>query len=97
MVDEETKFEGIITIEDIRAAQSKKNVTKVADLQIRPIPTIRINAQAREAFDLLIQEKLPFLIAVDSKQRVRGVVTKTSLVKALAEVVWRDEDEDEDE
>lgn len=94
VLDEEGRLEGVVTVEALRAVAGKKPVERIGEVELGSWPTINMNAQAREAFDRLILEKLPFLLVVDGKNRVRGLVSKTSLVKALAGAVWGDEEDD---
>ena len=53
---------------------------------------VNVNSKAQDAFDTLINNKLDFILAVDEDKTVKGIVTKTSMVKALAEVVWKGAD-----
>ena len=93
VVDKGNAVQGIIPVSTLRAVAGNNNITQIGDLELQPCPSINMNAQAREAFDNIISEHLPFLVVVDSKSRVRGLVTKTSIVKALAGIVWREDDE----
>ena len=95
VLDKEGRLEGVVTVENLRAVAGKQHIAQIGEVEMKSVPTISMNAQAREAFDTLITEKLPFLLVVDSKDRVKGLVSKTSLVKALAGVVWRDDEDDE--
>ena len=95
VVDEEGHLEGVVTVETLRAVAEEKPISHIGEVEMKQVPTISMYAQAREAFDTLIKENLPFLLVVDNKNRVRGLVSKTSLVKALAAVVWRDDEDDE--
>ena len=92
VVDDEGCLEGMIPIERLREVAAR-GLTRIGEVELTPCTSVNLNAQAREAFDMLISQKLSFLVVVDNKNRVKGVVTKTSLVKALAGAVWRDEDE----
>ncbi len=92
IVDENRKLEGIVSVEEIRAAgRQESRIRRIGDLGIRQVPTINIHSQARDAFDLIVNENPRFIVAVDDEDIVYGIVTKTSLVKALAGVVWGDE------
>ena len=93
VVDKGNTLQGIITVATLRAGAGSRQINQIGDLELQPCPSISLNAQAREAFDIIISERLPFLVVVDSKKRVRGLVTKTSIVKALAGIVWRDDDD----
>jgi len=94
VTDEEGIFEGVVPVETLREVAGKKQINTIGEIEPHKITTINMNAQAREAFDTIISEKLPYLIVVDGKNRVRGLVTKTSLVKALAGAVWGDDVDD---
>ena len=87
-------LEGLVTVEALRALTGRKHIEHIGDIELRKVPTINQNAQAREAFDILINENVQFLLVVDGKNRVKGMVTKTSMVKSLAGVVWGDEDDE---
>ena len=93
VVDDEGRLEGLIPIEKLRDAAMIRGLTHVGEIELAPCEGVNLNTQAREAFDRLISQSLSFLVVVDNKNRVKGVVTKTSLVKALAGVVWGDSDE----
>jgi len=95
VVDEEGRLEGVVTVETLRAVAQERPISQIGEVEMKQVPTISMYAQAREAFDTLIKENLPFLLVVDNKNRVKGLVSKTSLVKALAAVVWRDDEDDE--
>lgn len=93
IVDEEERIEGVVTIEDIK--QYGKSGKRIEELVNRNVVTVKTDSNAKEAFDILINNKLDFLIAVDEDNRVKGIVTKTSMVKALAEVVWKDSENEQ--
>ena len=93
VVDAEGRLEGLLSVGKLRDAATIQRASRISDIELAPCPSISLNAQAREAFDMLVSEQLPFLVVVDSKNCVKGLVTKTILVKALAEVVWGNDDE----
>jgi osmoprotectant transport system ATP-binding protein len=95
VVDDDMKLEGVITVEEIRAIGSgEQRARTIGDLELKNISSININSPAQDAFDLIVEEKGQLLVAVDDDNRVCGVVTKTTMVRALAGIVWRgDEDE----
>jgi len=95
VTDENGHLEGVVPVEVLLEVAEAKPVNTIGEIKPNKAATINMNAQAREAFDKILSEKLPYLIVVDGKNRVRGLVTKTSLVKALAGVVWGDEIDDE--
>jgi osmoprotectant transport system ATP-binding protein len=92
VVDQAGKLEGVVSIENIR--QHGKSGQNIGALVEKDVAVISIDSDAKTAFDNLINNKLGFIIAVDSNNTVRGIITKTSMVKALAEVVWKGNEND---
>ena len=90
VVDENKRLLGSVGIEDLIGRQSKPGKT-VADMPLCDVTTISPEAPAKEAFDLLIKNKLDVLVVVDEERHILGVVTKTSMVKSLAKLVWKEE------
>lgn len=88
VTDSEGVLKGVIPVELLREVAGTKVINTIGEIEPLKVTTINMNAQAREAFDTILAERLPYLIVVDGKNRVRGLVTKTSLVKSLAGVVW---------
>lgn len=88
VVDEEGRLEGAVTIEKIsRFGKGGRSIKELIDADIA---TIRSGTNSREAFDILLNSRLDYVAVVDENKRLKGLVTKTSMVKALAEVVWKD-------
>lgn len=54
-------------------------------------PTVHLKDEARKAFDWLTKTNLPYVLVVDDENVVKGIITKTSMSKALASVVWGDQ------
>jgi osmoprotectant transport system ATP-binding protein len=91
VVDQAGKLEGVVSIENIR--QHGKSGQNIEALVEKDVAVSSVDSDAKTAFDNLINNKLGFIIAVDSTNTVRGIITKTSMVKALAEVVWKGNEE----
>jgi osmoprotectant transport system ATP-binding protein len=90
VIDAEGRLEGLVTIEKILA--EGKNSRNLSDLVDKNVEAVNVNSNAKKAFDTLVRNKLDFILAVDDDKIVKGIVTKTSLVKALAGVVWKGSD-----
>ena len=93
VVDDESCLLGVIPVETLLSHAGQNQINYIGELPLQECPSINLRTQAREAFDILISENVPFLVVVDGRNRVRGLVTKTSLVKALANTVWGDDDD----
>ncbi|RCX20998.1 osmoprotectant transport system ATP-binding protein [Anaerobacterium chartisolvens] len=87
VTDDNGRLEGVVTIDKIR--ELGKTGKDISGLVERGVPVVKTDAEAKTAFDMLITGRLGFVIAVDDEGRVKGIVTKTSMVKALADIVWK--------
>jgi osmoprotectant transport system ATP-binding protein len=93
VVDGERKLVGSVAVETLdRERKRAKTIGEIMD-QDPPLATIRSQASAKEAFDLIVGEKLKYLPVVDEKGVLVGLVTRNSMVDALASAVWGDEGE----
>ncbi len=90
VTDENDVFLGYVGIAEIRD-EAKIGLT-VGDLKLEHLPTVHLDSPAQGAFDMLIEQKLDILAVVDDGGHIQGVVSKTSMVKSLARVVWKRED-----
>ncbi len=88
VVDDSRTLLGQVSIEDIREARRTKG-TIIADLTHRQVPAVGPDDSAKDAFELMMREHLDVLAVVDEGRHITGVVTRTSMVKSLARVVWR--------
>ncbi len=87
VTDEQGKLEGAVTIDKIRElGKTGKDISRLVESEV---PVVKTGAKAKTAFDMLITGRLGFVVAVDDEGRVKGIVTKTSMVKALADIVWK--------
>jgi osmoprotectant transport system ATP-binding protein len=89
IVDEKDKFKGIVTVEHIR--EYGKPGEYISKLAITDFPTVLITTSAKDAFELLIETKKDYIIVLGRNGAVVGIITKTSMTKALATLVWGDD------
>ena len=93
VVDGERKLVGSVAVETLdRERKRAKTIGEIMD-QDPPLATIRSQASAKEAFDVIVGEKLKYLPVVYEKDVLVGLVTRNSMVDALASAVWGDEGE----
>ena len=88
VVDENNKFKGIVTIEHIR--EHGKPRMPVSEI-VQEVPTVSITTNAKDAFDMLVETKANYITVLERNKTVAGIITKTSMTKALASLVWGDE------
>ena len=88
VVDDEHRLLGQVSIEDIRESRRAKGIL-ISDVSHSQIPAVRAEDSAKETFDRMMREHLDVLPVVDGEGKILGVVTRSSMVKSLARVVWR--------
>lgn len=87
VIDEGNHLEGVVTIEKI--STMGKGGHSIAELIDTDVATVNINSSSREAFKKLLDDKLDYIAVIDENRILKGLITKTSMVKALSEVVWK--------
>ncbi len=91
VVDDENVLLGQVTVEDIEAARLEHASSTVAQVERTEVSSVHPGDSAEKAFELMMKNRIDVLAVLDDKRRVMGVVTRTSMVKSLARVVWRGE------
>ncbi|NLU50902.1 MAG: betaine/proline/choline family ABC transporter ATP-binding protein [Syntrophomonadaceae bacterium] len=91
VVDEEGVLIGGVSIETLdREHQRAYRIGEIAD---HNLVTVLNSTPAKDAFDLMVGDQLKYLPVVDEHRHLRGLVTRTSMVNAMASVVWGDEND----
>ena len=86
VVDSQDKFKGIVTIENIK--QNGKPGEEIGSIIDSKVPSVSITTSAKESFDILTETKANYIVVLNRNATVAGIITKTSMTKALASVVW---------
>ena len=86
VVDENDRYLGVVTIDGIKA--HGKPGMPVTELLETTVPTVYTDTLATEAFSTLDSTKSRYLVVLDKKERPVGIITRTSMSKALAYMVW---------
>lgn len=89
VVDDNEKFRGTVMIENIKEhGKPGEMISKIVDTKV---DTVLINTNAKEAFDKLSETKSDYLVVLNRNKTVAGIITSSSMTKALASVVWGEE------
>ena len=91
VVDENRKYYGVTTIEDIRT--SGKPGEKISTLAKKNVTTVKVDSDAKIAIDILTKSKMNYLVVLNDISEVVGIITKTSITRSLASVVWGEHNE----
>lgn len=86
VTDDDGRFEGIVTIEAIR--KSGKPGDMISGLIDPEAPSVKATDSAKDAFDTLTGQKAEYVVVLDDNNRVIGIVTRTGMVKSMAEALW---------
>ncbi len=86
VVDDSDRYLGVVTIEGIKARG--KAGASVRNILETTVPTVRTDTLAKEAFATLDSTKARYLVVLDKDDRAVGIITRTSMSKALAYMVW---------
>lgn len=85
--DDETLY-GVATVESIKAVG--KSVNEIGNIPMTEIKVVKTSDDARDVFDILLKTNDSFLVVVSEDDKVVGVITRTSMVKAMSEALWGD-------
>ncbi|NLN86882.1 MAG: betaine/proline/choline family ABC transporter ATP-binding protein [Syntrophomonadaceae bacterium] len=91
VVDKNNKYKGRANIEDIMEhGKPGEPIIKMVKLDT---PSVMVNTNAKDAFDHLIATNIDYLAVLNRDKTVAGIITKTSMTKSLASVVWGDDND----
>ncbi len=93
VVDDRKCLLGQISSDDIRK-HSRKNKITAGNVMRTEFISVLPNYSASDAFELMMREHLDILPVVDGNRILTGALTHSSLAEALADVVWRGEQND---
>lgn len=86
VIDEIGTFEGVITAESIhKSGRPGKTVENLVD---KTVGTVGVHESAKDAFDKLLGTKSEYLVALDDDNKVVGIVTRSGIVKSMAQALW---------
>lgn len=86
VVDDNARYLGTVSITDIKL--SGTTAKHIGELIRQDHPTVNVSDNAQACFDLLISSGSPYLVALNDNQTIAGIITKTSMVSAMAEQLW---------
>lgn len=86
IVKDDDTYQGTVSIEQIRThGKAGKNI---GELLRNEAPTVKTGDDAQEAFEKLFESKTGYVIVLNDDHTVAGLITKTSMAKAMGETLW---------
>jgi len=86
VVEQNDVLRGIITIKDLQQNLAKGG--RIGSVMTLDPTTAHVGHTVREAVALMSQNNVGYLPVVDDQFRLRGLITRASLVNVLSDVLW---------
>ena len=86
VVEEDDTYMGTISVDKMKA--EGKAGKEIAPLITVEAMTVNRNSNAQEAFELLIASPTGYVVVLNDDNTVAGLITKTSMAKAMGEALW---------
>lgn len=88
VTDDQGLYEGVVSIDDIRV--HGKPGKEIGSFVNRDVLKANVEEDAKQVFDRLVKEKADYVVVLNDNTTVAGLITKTSMVKAMADALWGD-------
>lgn len=86
VLNEDETYAGTVSVETIKARGKAGH--EIGELLTNEAMTINRKEDAREAFDKLLASTSNYVIVLNDDLTVAGLITKTSMAKAMGEAMW---------
>ncbi|KKM08955.1 hypothetical protein SY88_21095 [Clostridiales bacterium PH28_bin88] len=90
VVDQQERLRGIVTIKDIQTGIHKKG--SVGDLLDGAVVGVQVGQTVREAVYTMAEHGIGYLPVIDETGKLLGLMTRSSLVDILTDVLWYSRD-----
>ena len=88
LTDADGKYEGVVTIEEVRRRRDEGALGQlVRDIALESVPVVHTNDSVRVTFEKMMDSKY-YVLVLDARDRVAGIVTKSMMARALADALW---------
>lgn len=85
VLNSDQTYAGTVSVRDIRNSKDEKTIESLIKMDH---PTAYVGDNAQECFNKLLEEKHDYVVALNNDNTVAGIVTETSVARALADIVW---------
>ena len=89
VTDSDDRYLGTVSIEEINE-HSQEKLDSIAPLVRRVMPEASITDEAKACFDKLLVKGVNYVVVLNPDQTIAGIVTRSSMARALASAVWGD-------
>lgn len=85
--DDDT-YAGVVTVDNIK--KSGKVSGKIGEIPISENAVSYVSEDAMESFDKLLSSSNDYVVVLNEDRTIAGIVTKTSMARAMADALWGD-------
>lgn len=89
VTDSDDRYLGTVSIEEINE-HSQEKLDSITPLVRRVMPEASITDEAKACFDKLLVKGGNYVVVLNPDQTIAGIVTRSSMARALASAVWGD-------
>lgn len=86
VTDAEDRYVGIVSIADMR--KWGRDLHTIEPLIRQSARTVHVGDNAKESFEYLLNSNAPYVVVLNADDTIAGIVTKTSVARAVAENLW---------
>jgi len=83
------RYMGIVSIGELR--KYGRTLKTIEPIVRSSAQTVRVGDEAKASFDHLIDSGDSYVVVLDDRDRIAGIVTKTSVARSVADNLWGDE------
>ena len=87
--NEDNSYAGVVTIRSIR--RYGKDAKTIGQIPTTPNAVSHVSEDAMDSFDKLLDSDSDFVVVLNDDRTIAGIVTKTSMARAMADALWGDE------
>jgi osmoprotectant transport system ATP-binding protein len=86
VINDDETYAGTVSLEDIQ--KQGKPGREIGELITEETPTVSRYCKAQEVFDQLLTSPCKYLVVLNDDRTVAGLVTRTSMTKAVGKALW---------
>ena len=90
VLNRDETYAGTVSVGDINQLPRGSTVKTVEPLLRKETPVSYLDEDAQVCFEKLLETSASYVVVLKRDETVAGIVTKTSIAKALADAVWGD-------
>ncbi|WP_024346207.1 ABC transporter ATP-binding protein [Lacrimispora indolis] len=86
--NDDDSYAGVVTVGDIKKAN--KSTGTIGEVPVSENAVSYVSESAMESFDKLLNTDSSYVVVLHEDDTIAGIVTKTSMAKAMADALWGD-------